>query len=371
MTIRRLKTISLGFAPDQLTLAREAKGLLKKELAASIGVSPTAVTCWENGSKNPTEESIFQLSVVLEVEPEFFHSSTQAFHPTTSFPHFRSLRATPQKTRKQAKAFGELAAIASQVIEKYVEFPQVNLPITLLEESDGSERYSPRAVAANIRKHWGLGSAPISKFLHTAERNGVIVVFSHMDSASVDAYSFWAGERPLVVLNPLKNDFYRQRFDLGHEIAHLAMHTDESAGEKQAESEANEFSGELLAPRDVLIPQFPHSLNEKGWRRLFELKEEWGISVQALLFLMRKEGQLSENSYRNAMISLTKKGWRRAEPGMKSHVEVPSLLQKAVRLLEENSISRVDLAKECGMRLETFDQITQGSFVPPHFKLEI
>lgn len=49
---------------------REKKGLTQAELARLLGVTPAAVSKWENGSSKPRVEVLFQLADILEVRPE-------------------------------------------------------------------------------------------------------------------------------------------------------------------------------------------------------------------------------------------------------------------------------------------------------------
>ena len=58
----------------------------------------------------------------------------------------------------------------------------------------------------------------------------MLVVFSPPGAAAIDAYSFAAADRPTVVLNPIKKDYYRQRFDVAHELGHLVMHGEAEPG---------------------------------------------------------------------------------------------------------------------------------------------
>ena len=56
--------------------------------------------------------------------------------------------------------------------------------------------------------------------------------FAPQQSDAIDAYSVDTGFLPIVVLHPLKNDYYRQRFDAAHELGHLVMHADAEPGNK-------------------------------------------------------------------------------------------------------------------------------------------
>ena len=356
----RLKEVADSFAPERLAQARELNGLLKKELAELVSVTPAAVSSWERGSKTPNEDSIFRLANELEVEPEFFRNTSSPLLNSSTPPHFRSVKATPQKTRKQAHQFGVLAAIVTGTLEQHLILPEPDLPsVNFPEEDDRVE-----AAASRLRESWGLGLLPIRDLLLTTERKGVIVALNEEATANVDAYSMWVGGRAYIILNPQKNDFYRQRFDIAHELGHLVMHEGAEPGEKIAESQAHLFASEFLAPTSSLLPELPRSINRQSWHKLFELKEKWGMSVQALLFRMRRLETISENSYRGAMTTLSRRKWRRAEPGQITDCDRPALLEKSIQLLEENGIPREEIAKESNLRLPQLEKIVGAPRAP-------
>ena len=53
-----------------LCMLREQKGLTQADLSGMLGVTPAAVSKWENGSSKPRVEVLFQLAQILGVRPE-------------------------------------------------------------------------------------------------------------------------------------------------------------------------------------------------------------------------------------------------------------------------------------------------------------
>ena len=51
-------------------MLREKKGLTQADIAQELGVTPAAVSKWENGSSKPRVEILFRLANILEVRPE-------------------------------------------------------------------------------------------------------------------------------------------------------------------------------------------------------------------------------------------------------------------------------------------------------------
>lgn len=344
------------FAGERLVLARQLAGLRKSELAARIGKSATAVSAWEAGTKRPTAANVAELAVGLGVTPAFFAPRGVAPSVPGLVPHFRSLRSTSQKARDQAFAYGLLAVDIADAVEKHVEFPEMNVPSIEVFLDDGGA--GPEEAARELRRAWGIRPGPVKHLVRTLEQHGILLVFSPTQTSAVDAYSFDSSSRPVVVLNPVKNDYYRQRFDVAHELGHLVMHRDAEPGGRVVEDQAHRFASELLMPAADLQPLLPTAMNARSWDVLGALKEQWGVSIQALLFRARRLGAISDVTYRNAVITLTQRGWRRSEPGLITAVEQPSMLPRSLEILEEAGISRDTLIDQARAPRMLFDIAT-------------
>ena len=81
------------------------------------------------------------------------------------------------------------------------------------------------------------------------------------------------------------------------------------------------------------------------------------MSMQALLFRARALGVMSDVTYRNAMIRVSGLGWRRAEPGNVVALEMPSLIPRAVEVLEDAGISATDIVRGPGLPLPVFNMV--------------
>ncbi len=344
------------FDGDRLTLARQLAGLKKSELARSIGKSPTIVSGWESGAKRPSTSSVAALAVRLGVDPGFFVVRPSNASRLSGAPHFRSLRATTLTVRDQATSYGQVAADIASVIEKYVELPELVLPhFSVPLEPDSSP--TPEDAARWLRAEWNLPDGPLSHVVRLIENKGIIVVFSTPGASSVDAFSFDTDNRPLIILNPLKDDYYRQRFDAAHELGHLIMHRDSEPGGRVVEEQANRFASEFLMPEFEIRESLPTSINSRTWVQLGRLKEDWGASMQAILHKSRRLNLLTDGSYRNAMMTVSSRGWRRHEPGLTAALEQPSLLARSIEILLEGGFTESDLLSECRAPLSLFRQV--------------
>jgi Zn-dependent peptidase ImmA (M78 family) len=113
------------------------------------------------------------------------------------------------------------------------------------------------------------------------EAHGVAVVHLDEDLHRVDAFSHNGGRRPLLLLNPAKQDKARSRFGAAHELGHLFLHQDTEPGSQLVERQAHLFAAEFLTPASSLLDELPHRLD---WTVLHELKRRWGIGLKALVF---------------------------------------------------------------------------------------
>ena len=361
----RAADVAAFFDGARLTLARQLAGLRKSDLAQLLDMSPTAVAAWESGAKRPTAVTVARLALSLGVDPGFFAMRADDVAALSATPHFRSLRSTSQLARDQAFAYGQLAVDIATSLEKHVECPDPDVPSFPVPMDAVGRPEQPEQAAQRVRERWDMGAGPAPHLVRLLENHGVLVVFSPPQAASVDAYSFDSRLRPVVVLNPVKHDYYRQRFDVAHELGHLVMHTDAEPGGRTVEEQANRFAAEFLMPAAEIRGELPKAMNAAAWQSLARCKERWGTSLQALLYRARRLGALSEVSYRNAMATLTSRGWRRSEPGLVTVLEQPSMLPRALELLAAEGISEYDLRDQCRVPAELFRTVTSRHPLPP------
>lgn len=350
-----LVSVAAAFDPDRLTQARRLAGLTKRAVAEQLGVSAVAVGQWEAGTHPPRPDHIGVLAEVLDVPPSFLAAWPYARLDDTAA-HFRSLRHTPAHQRAKAIAFAEQVWELAYALERRVQLPPVDLPGfsagEVAKEAVGSD---PLQAAQTLRRHWKLGTEPIPRMVRVMEAHGIIVTlvpFAGNATATVDAFSTSHLPRPIVVLTPDRaNDVYRHRFTAAHELAHLLLHGDAVPGDLLQEKEADAFAAEFLTPSAVIRPQLPARMDLKALERL---GQQWGVSVDSLVYRCREVGTVSDPAYRRAyqrLAQLRKLGLFQAEPVDKYPGEVPALITRAYALAEEHGLTMPALAQELGYRL--------------------
>ncbi|WP_037559462.1 XRE family transcriptional regulator, partial [Spirillospora albida] len=338
-TPRRVAEARLLFDCERLTLARRLRGLRKNQLAQAVGTTPKAIGQFEAGVQRPAEGTLSRLAIALGVPVEFFQAGRSPVSMDGA--HFRSLRSTTQIERDQALAYGRIATDIVAALEDLVDFPAVDLPEYSVapDEIAGS---GPVEAARLARKALLDASGPVPHMVRLLEGRGVLVLVLPEATERVDAFSVGVHPRPMVLFNPAKGDYWRNRFDAAHELGHLVMHADAEPGEKIVEDQAHRFAAEFLMPEQDIAGELPATAD---WDRLAALKDAWGVSMAALLFRARTLKIMSEGTYRSAMSTLGARGWRRQEPGPARGLEQPSMLVHAVELVGGAGLDRDALAE--------------------------
>lgn len=361
------------FVPRRLIQARERIGLPVSALARLLGVSRQTIDNYEKGKSNPSPQMVVSLAEALNEDVRFFYAPT-----LVSYEHeevfFRDAARNRQADQKAAGRELEGVIEYSFVLTKFVNFPDVRLP-QLDFPSDPREIRPARIeeAAEALREYWNLGLEPIRNLTRAAERNGVLVQSFILDNDDLDALSTWSDEldRPVVLLNELKQNCARSRFDLAHELGHVLMHRavapalrSEAAVHKVLERQAHAFASALLLPRTTWASEI-HDVTLMG---LLQLKQRWQVSVAAQLNRAKALGLVSSERHVSLYKQLSKRGWRKKEPLDETlELEKPVLIRKATEMIAKNSPSglysvwskipkRVDLiASHAGVSREFFD----------------
>lgn len=95
------------------------------------------------------------------------------------------------------------------------------------------------------------------------------------------------------------------------------------------------------------------------------LKQEWGVSIQALLFRARTLGIISDAAYRRAVVDFNSTYGRRNEPFPLTRPDDPTLLANAAAVAEHNGITRAELADIANLALSDVETVIAGAAARP------
>lgn len=338
------------FDPQRLRIARQLRKMSRADLATQVDVSAAAVGQWEAGEVRPKAESLLEISRALRFPVPYFASSGRilpSLDSDASF--FRSLRKSRQVDRDAAMAHAALIAELLEVIERHARLPEFDIPEYPVESDAPLEEID--SIARKVRQHWELGDQPIDDVVREIERHGAVAARLPLADDGIDAFSWPAPERPVVILGIDKGDRARSRFDAAHELGHLVMHRRHpAAADRDLERQAHRFASAFLLPPEALEEEWPHG--RMSWRELMHLKQRWQVSLAALLYRAREDGLINATSYESAIKYMSRAGWRKNEPGDLGAPERPRLLRRAAEMLEAAGIDVEALAQEASLPLD-------------------
>jgi Zn-dependent peptidase ImmA (M78 family)/DNA-binding XRE family transcriptional regulator len=227
-----------------------------------------------------------------------------------------------------------------------------DLPIPSREWKVSSPEDAEEA-AVKLRDQWQLGLAPIANVTEVLEGHHVHVIridgYDDFDGLSVRA---WDGEELLAaaVIYGGGRAGERQRLTLAHELAHLVLDTEELPEDDpdtfDEEDAVFRMGAAFLAPREPLLRNVGQKRESIQLQELLLLKEEYGMSIQALLYRLKDLDVISKHHHKQWSIEINRQGWRTSEPE-EMEPERPKWLRRSTYraysegLISENEAERL------------------------------
>ena len=357
------------FNMGRFDLARQRRGLTKRELAHRLEVTDRTVSNWYN-NQQVDEKNLEKAAEILDFPINFFYGREVEKIQAESV-SFRALTKMTARKRDMAISQTILAEMISDWIDQNFELPLPNVPdlhelrsdfstatIGSLDEADENDvryylEYSyPEACADTVRKAWGLGEQPIPNLIALLESKG-IRVFSLTDEAQdVDACCRWTSGRPFIFLNTSRTA-ERCRFDLAHELGHLVMHKHGIIEGIHVEQEANAFASAFLMPRRSLLA---NPLRIPSLKSILSKKEIWQVSAAALTYRYNKLGIITDWNATSIYKQLAQRG-RNNEPNPIPH-ESSLLLDKVFQALAQENFDLSKLTNDLCLNLVEVNNLT-------------
>ncbi len=311
---------------NRLRSARKMAGLSMKDLANNAGgiVTKQAISKYEKGMMKPSNDVLIRLAMDLGVKPEYFYRHSEIELTGMQF---------REKSNLSAKKIESLKQRTIDFLERYLELETIlgaqEKFFNPLNSVTINSLADVEKAALKLRNKWKLGLAPISNLLEMLEENG-IKIFAVHNVHNFDGLSARIGDLHIIVINmDLPAD--RIRFTAAHELSHILCKFPEDS---KKEKYCHAFAGAFLLPKEILERELMQKREQITLWELNEIKQLFGISIQAIVKRAHMLGIVSDFFYRNFQIVLNKKGWKKKEPvdyeGKEEAIRFKQLLHYAV-----------------------------------------
>ncbi len=302
---------------------------------------------------NPTGEVLISLAKALEVKPDFFLRASGIELSAVEF------RKKATLSVKQADIIKEKVR---DFLERYLEVERLlNIKHKFANPVKGltiEEPIETDSAALKILNAWRLGYDPIPNVIEMLEANGVRVI--EMDAPEAfDGLSTYVGEIPVVVINR-NYSIERKRFTALHELGHLVLTIAEGADKERI---CHAFAGAMLLPDSSLEKLIGDKRNNIAPGELVSIKEQFGISVQAIMMRAQLKGIIDRNAaarFWKVMSGNKKEDGLGSFAGREKSYRFEHLVY---RLAAEEVVSMSKAANFAGLKLAEFrDQLDAVKF---------
>jgi Zn-dependent peptidase ImmA (M78 family)/transcriptional regulator with XRE-family HTH domain len=361
----------------QARMAFRRQGLLRRLIGAREKEGAKAI-------EHAEEESEMSFSLLCREAPLPKSERVEAFFVSDVAPSLRSEAAFPaladRRTRYldrwrsdaamneirfragerlSAKTESALKYRIADHLQKYLELESVLGAPAAFENpvSNVTVGTSPEVetAASEVRRRWELGAGPIVNLLGLLEDKG-IKVYETRGIEGFEGLSGRFGNYPFIAVS-MEYPADRIRFTAAHELGHVMC--DFSANESP-ESVCHAFGAAFLLPKAALEKTFTTSRRKVTMGDLGEIKETYGISLQAIMYRAHALGFVSDRQFRSFRETIKAKGWVVEEPvaytGKERATRFRRLLHYAVaaeildveRAAEMAGVPAEELRKEIG-----------------------
>ena len=311
----RQRRLSLGYTLDNIKSSLESK---------NITISKAALSEYELDKSVPKATNLYNLCQVLDISSEYLLKKTNfeinwiAFRKTS-----RLAKKEEVRIKFIAKEQVEAQLFLSDVINDY--YKEEELPQFQVNSFDDAED-----AAKKLREYWKIYTWPIESITSLLEERSIFIV--DIDSeVGFDGLSGKIDGKKPIIITVGKNTIDRKRLNIAHELGHLVLKINEIDKEKAA----FRFAAAFLIQKENIFNVIGKKRRYIDIRELQILKEEYGISIQALIRRCYDLNIIKESEYKRLNIYMRSNGLHTNEPGICHNKEIPTKIKS--RLLRSIS----------------------------------
>ena len=307
-----------------LKLLRKSKNISQYEICERIGESQGNYSKIEHGLSEPSDDFVERISILFQVNPDFFFQDGKVYAPYNPYHRSRSTLQVGDRDRVEAIANIYRIHITKLLERAETPFNIQSIPISKTE--------TPEAIARLTRRNFNLPKGPIDNLTKSLEDNGLFLITYDFKTEELDGFTI-QGSKDIIPFIFINSTFAgeRIRFTLAHELGHLIMHQQlETEKNNELEKEANAFASEFLMPASDIMQDLRYINTVKlNVDILVRLKMKWKVSMNALLKRAEDLNVLTKNQSKYLWMQMSQKGLRKKEP-YPMPLEKPLLLDELI-----------------------------------------
>lgn len=269
---------------------REQAGMQSQELAARLGIDPSAMSNIERGKRSVKTAELVKIAEVLDISPLALLDE----------------ESLPARMPLAARRDGGPGAIKGAAYSRLLALSEIHTVLSdagydsapRLDEAPQPGGGSWKAVAENlageVARYLSIRCDGTERFARLAEaiedKLQVDVLVERFEQDPLSGAAISDGAFPLIFVNSA-HWTPRSLFTLAHELGHLLLHHDHDgsiavdetfAGSNQDERQANAFAAAFLMPE----PQIDDYIRVYGLgpESLAQMLYEFGVSFESLIF---------------------------------------------------------------------------------------
>ena len=323
---------------ERFKSARILNGFSLQDLANALDnkISRQALHKYEKGEVIPDSDMINSLSKVFHVQPDFFFRDTKVELGDLEF---------RKQTKLPVKEQCRIVESAKDVLSRHLELEEIlgleaNFKNPLKDFSPISSFDDIENSALKVRESWNLGIDLIYNSIELLEDNHIKVISVNSEDG-FDGMQTWLNQTiPVIVLNRSNlKSADRVRFTVLHELGHLLLPLGDLPN-KMKEKYCNQFAAAMLIPKPAIQKELGISRKKIFIQELGELKKQYGISIQALMYRCKDLNIISEAHCNQLAFIITQNDWKIVEPVKYEGLEESNrFTQLLFRALAEELIS--------------------------------
>jgi len=338
----------------RLKSARLMQNLSLEQLAVRMNhiVKKQSLSKYEKGEMLPTSSVLLAVAEALSISVDYFFSERKINLDNLNFRKKASLSqkelfSIQEKATDQVSKYLDVENICNIAFK--CENPLADLIIENIKDVEKA--------TLKLRESWNLGLSPIHNVVEMLEKYNCKIIELEVNEDFDGLSAMVNGEIPVIVVNAKFNNV-RKRFTVLHELAHLFLKLPDSLSEKEKENYCHYFAGAFLIPEEVLKKEIGEHRTNIYPKEFLMLKEDYGVSIQALIRRVKDLDVISDSYYKSLMIEISIKGFKKNEPGVHVVNEKSDRFEQLVyKSLAESYISASKAASLLGENIQNLNAI--------------